>query len=273
MKLGTVLRSIAAGALALGLSVSAVPAQQASQGKVIEQVKKRGKLLAGMASFVPWAMRDKQGNWIGFEIDVSKKLAADLGVELELVPTAWDAIIPSLNASKYDAIIGSLSITPARQESVDFTEPYSQSGAGVMASKQLAEKLKWPEDYNKSDVTFTCKRGIAACNEVQKQFPKATLRQFDDVAIAFQEVINGNAHAAVASEPAPTFTVLQNPDKLFLPSKEYLLNSKEGMALRKGDPESIAFLNAWIAKQHASGWLKERHDYWFRGREWASLVP
>ena len=92
----------------------------------------------GMASFVPWAMRDKQGNWIGFEIDVAKKFASDLGVELELMPTAWDGIIPALAASKFDAIIGGLSITPARSESVDFSTPYSTSGIGVAASKQIA---------------------------------------------------------------------------------------------------------------------------------------
>ncbi|OJY34019.1 MAG: amino acid ABC transporter substrate-binding protein [Rhizobiales bacterium 65-9] len=257
--------------MAFALAGSAA-AQQPSQGKMIEQVKKRGKLQVGMASFVPWAMRDKQGAWIGFEIDVAKKLAGDLGVELELMPTAWDAIIPSLNASKFDVIIGGLSITPARQESVEFTAPYSQSGVGVTASKKLAANLKWPDDYNKSDITFTCKRGIAACNEVQKQFPKATLRQFDDAAIAFQEVINGNAHASVSSEPAPTFVTLQNPNQLFQPTKDYLLVGREGMALRKGDPDSIAFLNAWIAKANDSGWLKERHSYWFRGRDWAEQV-
>ena len=271
-----ILKGIAATILVLGLSAPA-KAQSASpppsQGKVIDQVKKRGKIQVGMASFVPWAMRDKQGGWVGFEIDVAKKLASDLGVELELVPTAWDAIIPSLNASKFDVIIGGLSITPARQESVDFTAPYSRSGVGVTASKKLSSALKWPDDYNKSDVTFTCKRGIAACNEVQKQFPKATLRQFDDAAIAFQEVINGNAHASVASEPAPTFATLQNPEQLFQPTKDYLLNGSEGMALRKGDPDSIAFLDAWVAKANDSGWLKERRDYWFRSRDWASIIP
>jgi polar amino acid transport system substrate-binding protein len=268
----SVLGVTCAAIMILGVTASGALAQQADQPKLIEQIKKRGKINVGMSTFVPWAMRDKQGTWIGFEIDVAKKLATDMGVELELVPTAWDGIVPSLIAGKFDTIIGGLSITPERQKTVDFTIPYSQSGVGVAASKQLASKMKWPDDYNKPDVTFTCKRGIAACADVQRQFPNATLRQFDDTAIGFQEVINGNAHATVASEPAPTFYVLQNPDQLFQPTTAYLSANVEGFALRKGDAEAMDFFNSWIKTNQDNGWLKERHDFWFRTRDWADRV-
>lgn len=254
-------------ALALAVSVTAAGAQE----NLIDTIKKRGKMQVAFGSFMPWAMRDKQGNWVGFEIDVSTKLAKDMGVEPELLPTQWDAIIPGLIAGKYDFIIGGLSITPARQEQVDFTDAYSTSGQGVAASKALAEKLKWPVDYNDPKITFVCRRGIAACKTIEEQWPKATLRQFDDDAIAFQEVINGNAHAILSSEPKPTFFVLQNPDKLFQPTKDYVRTGTEGMAVRKGNPEAIAYLNAWIANN--KDWLKERHTYWFRTRDWAPNIP
>src|SRR4249920_3612779 len=97
----------------------------AQQDNLIDAIKKRGKLQVGFGSFLPWAMRDKQGNWVGFEIDVSTKLAKDMGVELELLPTNWDGIIPSLLAGKFDVIIGGLSVTPARQQQIDFTQGYS----------------------------------------------------------------------------------------------------------------------------------------------------
>ena len=66
----------------------------------------------GMSTFVPWAMRDKQGELIGFEIDVAKKVAADLGVEIEFVPTAWSGIIPALIAGNFDVIIGGIALLP-----------------------------------------------------------------------------------------------------------------------------------------------------------------
>ena len=243
----------------------------AQQENMIEAIKSRGKLQVGFSSFVPWAMRDKQGQWVGFEIDVATRLAKDLGVQVELIPTAWDGIIPSLIAKKFDVIIGGMSVTPARQEQIDFSTPYSNSGQGLAASKQLAAKLKWPDDYNSTSVTFTCRRGVLGCKVIEERFPKATLRQFDDDAIAFQEVINGNAHAVISSEPKPTFFTLKNSDKLFKPAPENLTTSVEGFGVRKGNANALAVFNDWIAKN--KDWLKERHAYWFKTQDWATMVP
>ena len=266
----TMTRRLLSG-LILACTLLLTPFAADAQGPLIDAIKKRGKMQVAFGSFVPWAMRDKQGNWVGFEIDVSTKLAKDMGVEAELLPTQWDAIIPGLIAGKYDFIIGGLSITPPRQEQVDFTESYSTSGQGVAANKQLGANLKWPDDYNDAKVTFACRRGIASCKTIEERWPKATLRQFDDDAIAFQEVINGNAHAVLSSEPKPTFFTLQNPEKLFQPTKDYVTTGVEGMAVKKGNPEALAYLNDWIGRN--KDWLKQRHAYWFRSRDWTGNVP
>jgi polar amino acid transport system substrate-binding protein len=266
----SVKRILGIGAVVLMAATWLQPAQ-AQQENMIDTIKSRGKLQVGFSSFVPWAMRDKQGKWVGFEIDVATKLAKDMGVQVELIPTAWDGIIPSLIAKKFDVIIGGMSVTPARQEQIDFTTPYSNSGQGLAASKQLASKLKWPDDYNSTSVTFTCRRGVLGCKVIEERFPKATLRQFDDDAIAFQEVINGNAHAVISSEPKPTFFTLKNPDKLFKPAPDNLTTSVEGFGVRKGNANSLAVFNDWIAKN--KDWLKERHSYWFKTQDWAAMVP
>ena len=95
--------------------------KQLTSESVIETIKKRGKLKVGMATFVPWAMRNKKGDLIGFEIDVAKKLAKDMGVEIQFIPTAWSGIIPALIAGKFDAIIGGMSVTPQRNLTINFT--------------------------------------------------------------------------------------------------------------------------------------------------------
>ena len=254
----------------LGAWLAAVPAH-AQQASLIDGIKAKGKLQVGFGSFVPWAVRDKQGQWIGFEIDVATKVAKDLGVTVELLPTAWDAIIPSLISGKFDVIIGGLSITPARQEQIDFTEPYSRSGQGIAANKQLASKLKWPDDYNNTNVTLVCRRGVVGCKTLEEKFPKASIRQFDDDAIAFQEVINGNAHAVISSEPKPAFAIIKNADKLFNPVGDYVTTSAEGFGLKKGNPAALAYFNNWISQNKA--WLAQRHTYWFKTQEWTSLVP
>jgi polar amino acid transport system substrate-binding protein len=141
----------------------------------------------------------------------------------------------------------------------------------VASSKKIAANLKWPEGYNSANVTFTCRRGATPCKLIEERFPKATLRQFDDDAIAFQEVINGNAHATITSEPKPTFFVLKNPDTLFKPVQENITSNTEGFGVRKGNPKALAEFNAWIAKNR--DWVRSRHNYWFRTQDWASQVP
>lgn len=272
MGLKTFLGMIAGAAIALtSATASAQDAQQAlSSESVIETIKQNGVLKVGMSTFVPWAMRDKEGELIGFEIDVASELAKDMGVEIEFVPTAWDGIIPALLAGKFDVIIGGMTITPERNLTVNFTAPYAHSSLGVMANKELAEGLSWPDDYNSSDVTFVCRRGATPCTYIGENFPKATLRQFDDQAQTTQEVMNGNAHAVMGSQPLPAFTIYDNPDVLFSPTDEGIDPGNEAFAVRKGDPDALNYFSNWILIKDA--WLQERHDYWFGGRPWGDQV-
>ena len=108
----------------------------------------------GMSTFVPWAMRDKDGNLIGFEIDVATKVAEDMGVKVEFVPTAWSGIIPALIAKKFDLIIGGMSITPQRNLTVNFTVPYAHSGQQMAASTAAGRRFHKPsEDFNSSPMS------------------------------------------------------------------------------------------------------------------------
>lgn len=241
---------------------------------LIADIQKRGTLKVGMSTFVPWAMRDKKGDLIGFEIDVASKLAADMGVEVEFVPTAWSGIIPSLLAKKFDVIIGGMSITPQRNLTVNFTTPYAHSGQMMAANKKLAASYTTMDDFNQASVTIACRRGATPCKAAQKLFPKSTLRQFDDDAQAFQEVVNGNAHAMISSAPKPRFWSEAYPDDVFVAfDGENLTRGNEGFALRKGDSDAMNFFSNWIVVNTSSGWLKERHDFWFKNRSgWKDMV-
>jgi polar amino acid transport system substrate-binding protein len=269
--LGAVLGGVLAALAAIG-PVRAQETQQAvAAGSVIEAVKQRGVLRVGMATFVPWAMRDKNGELIGFEIDVAKKLAADMEVQVEFVPTAWDGIIPALLAGKFDVIIGGMSITPARNLTVNFSAPYANSSLGVVAHKK-AEGRVWPEGFNDPAVTFVCRRGATPCQYIEQTFPKAVLRQFDDQGQTVQEVLNGAADVMISSQPLPAFTVYDNPTVVYAPTTEPITPGNEAFAVRKGDPDALNFFDNWILVNRSSGWLAERHAYWFGGRPWADQV-
>ncbi len=254
-------------AMAIAVVGMAGDVQTAAAQSVLEEIQKRGTLKVGMSTFVPWAMRDKKGDLVGFEIDVATKVAEDMDVKVEFVPTQWSGIIPALIAKKFDVIIGGMSITPQRNLTVNFTTPYAHSGQQMAANTALSGNFKAMEDFNSPDVTIACRRGATPCNAAQKLFPNATLRRFDDDAQAFQEVANGNAHAMISSAPKPRFWSEAHPGKIFLPFDGVpITRGDEAFALRKGDPDALNFFSNWIVVNTSNGWLEERHNFWFANR-------
>lgn len=259
--------------LALAAPAYAASAQQSlSQDSMINQALKRGKLRVGLSSFVPWAMPDKTGKLIGFEVDVAKRLAQDLGLDLELVQTEWSGIIPALLTNKFDIIIGSMSIRMDRALKVNFSEPYDYSGQDILANKKLASGFKTVEDFNKPEVVIALRTGASSEAAVKKFMPLAQVRFFDDEAQAVQEVLVGRAHAMVSSMPLPAFQAIKNPDAAFTPLDKPFTEESIAFAIRKGDPDSLNVLNTWIRLMHNQGWLEERHQYWFNTTDWENLI-
>lgn len=267
--------SAAVGAVtALALAMPAIAQDtraSLSSESVIETIKQRGVIKIGLSLFVPWSMRDKKGELIGFELDVGRQLAEDMGVDVEFIPTAWDGIIPALVSGKFDVIISGMSITAQRNLTVNFSEPYAFSGLTVLANKEMTEGFTM-EDFNSPDVTFAARRGATPATVIANMFPDANLLLFDEDGASTQEVLNGNAHASMASEPTPSREVRKHPDVLYIPFKETFDARGEAFAHRKGDPDATNFFNNWIGTKWRTGWLQARNDYWFRGNEWEDQV-
>ena len=78
--------------------------------------------------------------------------------------------------------------------------------------------------------------------------------------------------ATMASQPTPNREAGRNPETLYVPFTELYDPRGEAFALRKGDPDALNYFNNWIAQQWRSGWLEERHNYWFATEEWADQV-
>jgi len=258
---------------AIAATMLAATAPLAQAQSVIEEIKQRGTMRVGISTFVPWAMRDKAGELIGFEVDIATKIAEDMGVEIEFVPTAWSGIIPSLLAKKFDVIISGMTITPERNLTVNFSNPLVHTEQQMAANIAMAGEFKEMEDFNKAEITITCRRGATSCTAAQRNFPQAELRQFEDDAQAFQEVVNGNAHAMISSAPKPRFWTDANPDKIFLPFETELARESEGIVVRKGDYDAINFFNNWIVINENNGWIEDRQDYWFKNQSaWKDMV-
>jgi polar amino acid transport system substrate-binding protein len=270
----TLFQVLLAGILICGLTL------EASAGKIqkqlvtestIEQVVRRGVLRVGFSTFVPWAMKDKTGKFVGFEIDVASRLARDTGVEVEFIPSKWEGIIPALLTGKFDVVVGGMSIRPDRNLKVNFTIPYDYSGQTICAHRVLAKGFRTVEDFNKPNVTVGARLGSTSVLAIKKHLYRAKIRLFDEEAQAYQELLNGNIYAVVASLPMPAYQAIKYPDKLFAISDPFT-RELIGFAVRKGDHDTLNYFNNWIRGVKSEGWLQERHDYWFNTRDWESLI-
>ncbi|NNL77524.1 MAG: transporter substrate-binding domain-containing protein [Desulfobacterales bacterium] len=236
----------------------------------IEQIAKRGVIKVGMDVFVPWAMKNKKGELIGFEIDIAKKLAKDMGVKVEFVPTKWSGIIPALTTGKFDALIGGMTITTQRNLKVNFTRPYYYTEQGLMAHKKKAAGFK-VSDFNRPDVTIAARLGSTAAIAAKQQFPKAKIRLFDDEPAAVQELRNGNVHAMVSAQPLPSSMALEYPDTIMVYDEVMMLEAI-GIGVRKGDHETLNLINNWIEINRNNGWIQGRYAYWFKSKDWKNQI-
>ena len=244
--------------------------QKITAESAIEQIVKRGTIRVGMDVFVPWAMKDKKGELIGFEIDVARQLAKDMGIQIEFVPTKWSGIIPSLIAGKFDVIIGGMTVTAERNMKINFTTPYYFTGQGLLANKKMTEGFTF-DDFNRPGVTLAARLGSTAAIAARERFPQATLRLFDDEPAAVQEVKNGRVHAMVAGQPLPVQSAATAPDLLKV-YPDQLMKEPICFGVRKGDVDTLNFFNNWIEVIRSRGWIDERYNYWFNTTQWQSLV-
>jgi polar amino acid transport system substrate-binding protein len=121
-------------------------------------------------------------------------------------------------------------------------------------------------------VTIVARLGSTAADAAKRFMPKAQHRFFDDEAQAYQELLNGKAHAVVGSAPTPAFQAIKYPDKLYMPLDDTFTKEPIGFAMKKSDVDTLNFFNSWIRIQRANGFLKERKAYWFEGRDWESRI-
>ncbi|WP_339618062.1 transporter substrate-binding domain-containing protein [uncultured Gilvimarinus sp.] len=233
----------------------------------LDNIIERGSLRVGVAQFTPWTMKSEKGELSGFDVDVARKIAADMGVKVEFVEYEWDKILPSLAEGKVDMVAAGVAITPKRALQVAFTNPYSESGVGLAANINKTRDVKTLAQMNSKDFTIAVVRDTIAFDVSGSLFKKASVKVFDSSKEAEQAVLDGKAHAYIASQPVVKHFA-NSHKQVDLPMNAPLLSYKNGLAVHKGEQSLLNFLNAWIVARTADKWLSASNRYWFDSLEW-----
>lgn len=254
--------------LVRSLILLTLTASTSASADALEDILESGTIRVAVAEFVPWTMKSETGELTGFEIDVANKIARDMGVKPEFKVYDWDGIIAALERGEVDVIAGGMAITPARALRVNFSRPLATDGVGLATNIEMTRDIETLEQLNDPDITIATVKDTLAHSLCKTLFGRANIATFTSATAAEKEVVEGRAHAYLASIVEARFLALRYADEIDLPISEPLLASTEALAVKKGEQELLNYLNAWVTARRTDKWVATTRDYWFETLDW-----
>ncbi len=249
------------GTLALALVVSGTlfASPKADAGSASGKPK---LVIASDATWPPMEFVNDSKEIVGFGPDMIKAVAEAGGFEVEIKNTAWDGIFAGLAAGSYNAICSSVTITEERKATMDFSEPYVNAGQVLVVLKTLNGVTKLSEMVG---MKVGAQIGTTGDIEIAKVagVEKAT---YDEIGLAYEDLANGRIAGVVADSPIAADFALQNPkfkDKLKIVGEPFT-DEWLGVAVKKGDAQTLKLINDGLAKIKANGKLEEIAKKWLK---------
>jgi polar amino acid transport system substrate-binding protein len=133
------------------LAVAAIVGIGAATATTLKEVKSRGYIRAATANEVPYGFMDADGKAKGIGPDVAVAVLKTMGVkDVDWTVTPFGSLIPGLKAKRYDFVAAEMNILPDRCKQVDFTEPNSSYGEGLLVKAGNPKKIHSYEDFKKN---------------------------------------------------------------------------------------------------------------------------
>jgi polar amino acid transport system substrate-binding protein len=197
---------------------------------------------------------------IGFDIDLMNAIAERGGFEIEFVNVGWDPLLAGMAQCQYDAAISAMTITEERKESFLFSEPYFEAGQVVTVQTGNTDIMSKDDLVGK---TVGAQIGTTGAIEVEK-IEGANLKTYDDIGLAFQDLLNGQIDAIVADNPLALGYVGANPQDLMTVGPVFT-DENYGVAVCKDNTELLEMINTGLAAVKEEGLIKSFTVQWIGG--------
>jgi polar amino acid transport system substrate-binding protein len=218
-------------------------------------------------AYPPFYIADAAGNWTGWEVEMVNAICAEAKFECELVPIPWDGLIPALTTKKIDVIMNSMSITPERMESIDFSDKYYNTPTAVIGPKSETFEAT-PEGL--AGKIIGVQVATIHANYVKKHFTEAAeIKEYQTQDEANQDLAAGRIDATQADAIALDAFLQSEQGKACCDMKGNVAEDVEvlgpgvGAGVRKGDTEIKERINAAIKALRDNGKYKEITDKYF----------
>lgn len=231
------------------------------EGSASEGAGDKKKFIVGTdATYAPMEYMDSSGNIIGIDIDIVKAVAEEVGAEVEFKNVGWEPLFPAVKNGEVDFAVSSITMTEERKKEFDFTDPYYIANQVILIPEDSdISKLEDLKDKKASVQINT------TGHEVLKELmgnTSANIIAAETMPLAIEEMLNGNADAAVGDNSVVNEYLKNNPDKkLKVIEDESFEKEYYGLMVKKGNQELRDLLNEGIKKIKENGKLKEITGY------------
>ncbi len=238
-----------------------------SQAEQLEEILKSGKVkIAVPENFPPFGSVGKTLEHEGYDVDVAKLIAEDLGVELEVIPVTSKQRIPFLSSGKVDLVISSMGANPERAKSIWFSSAYAPFFSGAFAAEDL--DIASADDLSGLKIGLT--GGTLEDLELSKVAPEdAEIVRFGDNAATISAFVAKQVDVLVTGNTVAAKVAADNAD-LGIETKFIIKESPAFMGVRSGELNMLQWVNVFILHKKLGGELNELSKKWF-GQELPAL--
>lgn len=225
----------------------------------LSKIKSKGRLVVGInAEFAPFefhTMVDGKDTIVGFDLDLARAIAKDMGVELELKELAFDALLTTLQSGQVDVVISGVSATEERRKSVDFSEPYYRGVQVLLTTKNNVDKFNSFSDLKGKKIGLQ----LSSLQDrlMTTLLPDGNYTKIESMNTLFLSLKSNQIEGIVTTKIVSEMAAVANPefviaDKVKIDDSS--LNSPGvGVAMRKNSPALQAQINSTVKRLKDSG--------------------
>ncbi|MEG8233310.1 transporter substrate-binding domain-containing protein [Pseudomonas orientalis] len=239
----------------------------------IDDAVRRGVLKVGTTpTYVPFEMTDKQGRIIGFEIDLLQAMSRALGVELELVAVPYTQLLPGLMENKFDLIGSGMTVTQERNLQLNFSDSFIVVGQSVLLNSRLAGRVSSIEDLDEAGYRIAVTEGTTGEAAAQRFLGAARLQRFIAPEDGVRQVVEGKADAFIYDAPYNLIAMTRPENSALLTLEQPFTFEPLAFGLKKGDYDSVNWINHFLNQVAQDGTYDQLHDKWFRDTAWLAEI-
>jgi polar amino acid transport system substrate-binding protein len=254
---GAILVLVIALAMAFSGCTSTSGEEQTTPTEEITVVETTTYIVGIDGEYSPYSYIDTDGNPTGFDVESIKWIAEQKGFEVEIIPIAWDGIIPALQAEKIDMVYSGMTITDERMEKVNFSIPYWKVNQSVAKHDDNDYTM---DDFMSGEYIIGAQRGTTGAFWVEENLIETeimsedNLKTYDTFPLASEDLKNKRVDFAVYDKPPMIEAIEGKPLSII---GEIDTGEEYGVAIRKSDPELLATINDGITMLMADPYWEE----------------